>query len=248
MTAPRLATLYDIHGNLPALDATLAAVEAAAVDTILIGGDIVLGPFPAETLDRLRALGTRARCIRGNCDRLVVEAFDRTPSRRLPAPVAEALTWTAAQLDRDQRDFLVALPETLSLDVEGLGPVLFCHATPRSDEEIFTARTPVERLRPMLDGVREHVIVCGHTHMQFDREVDGHRVVNAGSVGMPYGAPGAHWLMLGPDIQRQRTMYDLDAAARAVRATSYPRADEFARQSVLQPPSEEEMLALFSPQ
>lgn len=248
MMAPRLAALYDIHGNLPALDAALAAIEAAHVGTILLGGDIVLGPMPAATLDRVRALGTRARFIRGNCDRLVVEAFDGAAGRKLPAPVAEAIAWTAAQLDRDRRDFLAALPETLSLDVEGLGRVLFCHATPRSDEEIFTVRTPAERLRPMLGGVGEGVVVCGHTHMQFDREVDGRRLVNAGSVGMPYGAPGAHWLLLGPDVRFMRTMYDLDAAARAVCATSYPRADEFARQSVLQPLSEEEMLALFSPQ
>ena len=242
---PRIAALYDIHGNLPALEAALAAAEEAEVDTILVGGDVVLGPMPAATLDRLRALGARARFIRGNCDRLVVETFDGAPSRKLPAPVAETLAWTAAQLDRDQRDFLAALPETLSLDVEGLGPVLFCHATPRSDEEIVTVRSSDERVRTVLHGVKERIIVCGHTHMQFDRDVDGRRLVNAGSVGMPYGAPGAHWLLLGPDLRFLRTPYDFDDAARAIRATSWPRADEFARQSVLHPPSEDAMLALF---
>ena len=245
MVPNRLAALYDIHGNLPALEAALAAVEDADADTILVGGDIVLGPMPAECLDRLRASGTRVLFIRGNCDRLVVAAFDGAPSRTLPAPVAEAVAWTAAQLDREQRDFLAELPETLSLDVAGLGPVLFCHATPRSDEEIVTVRTTPDRMRAAIDGAREHVVICGHTHMQFDREVAGRRVVNAGSVGMPYGAPGAHWLLLGPAVRLQRTPYDFDAAARAVRATSYPRADEFARQSVLHPPSEEEMLALL---
>ncbi|NUO64675.1 MAG: metallophosphoesterase family protein [Gemmatimonadaceae bacterium] len=245
MPSRRLAALYDIHGNLPALDAALAAAEEADVDTILIGGDIVLGPIPAATLERLRALGTRARCIRGNCDRLVVEAFDETPSRKLPAPVAEAVAWTAAQLSRDQRDFLAALPETLSLDVAGLGPVLFCHATPRSDEEIVTTRTPLERMRTVLDDVAEKIVVCGHTHMQFDRAIDGRRLVNAGSVGMPYGAPGAHWLLVDTDLRPRRTTYDLDAAARAVRATAYPRAEEFARQSILHPPSEEAMLELL---
>ena len=245
MLSSRIAALYDIHGNLPALDAALAAIDALDVDTILVGGDIVLGPMPAECLERIRASGSQVRFIRGNCDRLVVAAFDGASSRTLPAPVAEAVAWTAAQLDREQRDFLAALPETLSLDVAGLGPVLFCHATPRSDEEIVTVRTTPDRMRAAIDGAREHVVVCGHTHMQFDREVAGRRVVNAGSVGMPYGTPGAHWLLLGPDVRFQRTPYDFDAAARAVRATSYPRADEFARQSVVHPPSEEEMLALL---
>ena len=245
MVSHRLAALYDIHGNLPALDAVLAEVDQLDADTILIGGDIVLGPMPAESLDRVRALGARARFIRGNCDRLVVEAFDGAPRHLLPASVAEAIAWTAAQLTRDQRAFLAALPETLSLDVEGLGRVLFCHATPRSDEEIVTVRSSDDRLRAVLGDVEARTVVCGHTHMQFDRDVDGSRLVNAGSVGMPYGAPGAHWLLLGPDVRLQRTPYDFDAAARAVRASSYPRADEFARQSVLHPPSEEEMLALL---
>ena len=245
MTPHRLAALYDIHGNLPALDAALAAIDALDVDTILIGGDIVLGPMPAESLERVRASGTHVLFIRGNCDRLVVEAFDGAPGRTLPAPVAEAIAWTAAQLDRDQRDFLATLPETLSLDVDSIGPVLFCHATPRSDEEIVTVRTTDERLRTVLHGVAEKTVVCGHTHMQLDRDVDGRRLANAGSVGMPYGAPGAHWLLLGPDIRPQRTPYDLDAAARAVRATAYPRAEEFARRSILHPPSEEEMLELL---
>jgi len=245
VTPHRIAALYDIHGNLPALDAALAAAENAGVDTILVGGDVVLGPMPADCLDRLRASGSRTLFIRGNCDRLVVEAFDGAPSRRLPAPVAETIAWTAAQLDREQRDFLAALPETLTLDVDGLGPVLFCHATPRSDEEIVTARSSDDRMRTVLHGVDERIVVCGHTHMQYERDVDDVRLVNAGSVGMPYGAPGAHWLLLGPDPRFQRTAYDLDAAARAVRATPYPRAEEFARQSVLHPPSEEEMLALL---
>jgi putative phosphoesterase len=245
MRIHRLAALYDIHGNLPALDAALAAIEPLDLDAILIGGDIVLGPMPAETLERLRALGSRARFIRGNCDRLVVEAFDGAPSRKLPAPVAETIAWTATQLSRDQRDFLATLPQTLSLDVHALGPVLFCHATPRSDEEIVTMRSPDERLRTVLHGVEQRVVVCGHTHMQFDRDVDGRRFVNAGSVGMPYGAVGAHWLLLDGDLRPQRTMYDLDAAAGAVRATGYPRAEEFARQGVLQPPGKEEMLDLL---
>ena len=248
LSAPSsVAALYDVHGNLPALDAALAAVEAAGMGDIVVGGDVALGPMPRETVDRLLALGSRARFVRGNCDRLVAEAFDGRPLPRLPDAVRDAVVWTAAQLDRRQRDFLAGFTETVVVTVAGIGEVLFCHATPRSDDELFTALTPAERVRPMLGGVPQRVVVCGHTHMQFDRLVDGVRVVNAGSVGMPYGRPGAYWLRLGPDVHPVRTEYDLARAAALVRGTTYPQAEEFASRSVLQPPGEREMLSLFEP-
>ena len=241
----RVAALYDIHGNLPALEAALAAVDAAGADVIVVGGDVVLGPMPRETLARLLDLGPRARFIRGNCDRLVVDAFDGRPLTGLPEVAREPVAWTAAQLDRSHRDVLASLPETLAMSVNGLGAVLFCHATPRSDEEILTAITPAERVRPMLEGVTQPVVVCGHTHMQFERVLDGVRVVNAGSVGMPYGRPGAFWLLLGPDVRPMHTEYDLERAAERVRLTSYPQAAEFAVRHVLTPPSEQEILVVF---
>src|SRR5215218_3776256 len=114
----RVAALYDVHGNLPALEAVLAAVDDADVDAIVIGGDVVPGPMPREALDRLLALGPRARFIRGNTDRLTVDAFDgRALPARLPAPVQEQIAWSAAQLDRAHRDALAALPLTVSLTV-----------------------------------------------------------------------------------------------------------------------------------
>jgi len=124
--------------------------------------------------------------------------------------------------------------------------VLFCHSTPRSEAEIFTRLTPEERLLPIFEGLKASVAVCGHTHMQFDRMVGRTRVVNAGSIGEPFGAPGAFWLLLGPDVQFRRTSYDLVAAAELVRETHYPVAQAFAAQCILQPPPEEEMLELFS--
>jgi putative phosphoesterase len=243
----RVAALYDIHGNLPALEAALAAVDSAGDghELIVVGGDVALGPMPRETLERLLALGPRARFIRGNCDRLVVDAFDRRPLAGLPPSVSEAVVWTAQQLDRRYRDFLAGLPETLAVHVPGLGEILFCHASPRNDEEIFTAVTPAERVRPMLAGVTQSVVVCGHTHMQFDRSIDGVRLINAGSVGMPFGRPGAYWLALGPDARPMRTEYDLERAAQLVRTTSYPQAAEFASRHVLSPATEEDALALF---
>ncbi|HEV2179382.1 MAG TPA: metallophosphoesterase family protein, partial [Gemmatimonadaceae bacterium] len=167
------------------------------------------------------------------------------PITSVPAAVRDTVVWAAAQLDRQQRDFLAALPTTITIDVDALGAVLFCHATPNSDEEIFTLRTPEDRLRPMLSSTHEPIIVCGHTHMQFQRRLDGTQIVNAGSVGMPFGATGAHWLRLGPGIELERTDYDLASAAARLGRTAYPRAAEFASRYVLDPPSEAAMLAAF---
>src|SRR5262245_1618294 len=224
----RIAALYDIHGNLPALEATLAAINAAGIDEIVVGGDIVLGPMPGETLDALTALGDRVRFLSGNCDRLVVEAFDGRLPNNLPGGVEKPIVWTAQQLGREQRDFLAALPQTVDADVERLGSVLFCHATPRNDSEVFTKITPEERVRPMIADVTQDIVVCGHTHMQFDRTVDRVRLLNAGSVGMPFGRPGAHWLTLGPDVRAEFTAYDLEGAAERVRHTAFPDSETFA--------------------
>src|SRR5579864_3047169 len=123
---------------------------------------------------------------------------------------------------------------------------MFCHGTPRSDTEIFTRLTSEKRLLPIFDGVKVSTVICGHTHMQFDRIIGGTRVVNAGSVGMPFGEPGAYWLLLGPGIELRRTPYDLAKAADRIRATTYPQAEDFAARNVLKPPSEQQMLELFS--
>lgn len=172
--------------------------------------------MPRAALERLLALGDKIHYIRGNCEREVVAAFDGLPPRPgMSEEVSARMRWTAKQLERNQRDFLAQLPEQAAFSVDRLGEVLFCHGSPRSDEEMITTATPEERLRAMLVGVRQRVVVCGHTHMQFDRIVDGIRIVNAGSVGMPYGDAGAYWLLLGPEIMLRRTRYDLqDAAAR----------------------------------
>jgi putative phosphoesterase len=242
----KIAALYDIHGNLPALDAVLKEVEQEHPDLILVGGDIVPGPMPRAALERLLALGDKVHFIRGNCEREVVAAFDGLPPRPgMSAEVIETTRWTAEQLERSQRDFLAQLPEQAVFNVDGLGEVLFCHGSPRSDEEIFTVATPEERLRTIFTGVGQRVVVCGHTHMQFDRTVDGTRIVNAGSVGMPYGEPGAYWLLLGPEVTLRRTLYDLEDAAARIRASDYPQAQDFAENNVLKPETEAEVIALF---
>jgi predicted phosphodiesterase len=231
-----VAALYDVHGNLPALEAVLAELDA---DVILSGGDLVAGPLPSVCLELLRE--REAVFIRGNGDRAVVAGGDGDD------PWAKQIRWARGQLTDEQLAFVGAWPHPVSLEVERLGPVLFCHGSPRSDEEILTAITPPKRLDPILDGVREQVIVCGHTHVQFDRRVGDRRIVNAGSVGMPYeGEAGiACWAVLGQDVELRQTRYDAEAAAEAIRASGYPDADEFASEYVLAPHPAEEATAQF---
>lgn len=230
----KIAALYDIHGNLPALNALLEELKEVQPDLIVVGGDIVSGPLPAQTLERLLQLGERARFIRGNNDREVVMAFDGQPITRtyLPAPSEKGraeMQWTAGQLTRSQRDFLAALPERLEIEVAGLGRVLFCHATPHSDEEVFTPITPSERLSSMFSGVEQDIVICGHTHMQFELRVNDLRVLNAGSVGMPFAdQPGAYWLLLSPEgCEFRRTVYNAEAAAQEIKASGSPQGREF---------------------
>jgi len=238
----RVAVLNDIHGNLPALEAVLAEVDQAGVDAIVVGGDLAWGPLPGETLERLMAFDDRARFVMGNADRDVVEAFDGG------APEHEAVSaYCAAHISQAQRDFLAGLPPPLVLDVDGLGETVFCHGTPRSDTERITTATPDQRLRGILDGVRESLVVCGHTHRQFDRRIDGWRVVNAGAVGLPYeGRAAAFWALLGPEVELRCTDYDVGAALDAFRAGGMPEyVEQELRVSLFEPADPDEVAEYF---
>jgi len=218
----RVAALYDVHGNLPALEAVMREIEAEAIDAVLVGGDVVSGPMPNETLELLRSLEDRVRFVRGNADRVLDFAGAGGDGAELER-WKRARLWVAERLDADDLRFLDALPLDVVLDIDGLGRARFCHGAPGSDEEAITRLTPGGRLRRLLVGVQERIVVCGHTHVQFDRVVDGYRIVNAGSVGAPYEAePGAYWLLLGPDVSLRRTPYDVAMAAERIRATGYP--------------------------
>lgn len=241
----RLAALYDIHGNLPALEAVLAEIRDLHVDRVIVGGDVLPGPMPRETLDLLAGLDIPAQFILGNGEVAVLEAMAGKEPAQVPQQYRPIIHWNAQQLSRELQQMMAKWPKTVSVDVADIGEVLFCHGTPRDENEIFTRLTPEEQLAPIFGDISARVVVCGHTHMQFDRMVGATRVVNAGSVGMPFGQPGAYWLLLGPDVQLRRTTYDMDRAAERIRSTSYPGAAEFAANNVLHPPSEQQMLDIF---
>lgn len=236
----RVAAIYDIHGNLSALEAVLSDLERVEPELLIVGGDVATGPMPAEVLDRLAGLGALVSFVRGNADREVVSAYDMG-SAEIEARMTDAALrmsgWAAARLERRHRDLLASFSEHVVVDIEGIGEVLFCHATPRSDEEIVTVVTPDDRLREILSGTEQDLIVCGHVHAQYDRRLDSKRVVNAGSVGMPYqGEPvGAFWLLLGPDVEFRQSEYDLGRAVSEFRAIGYPATEDMA-ESLLEPP------------
>ena len=187
-----IATLYDVHGNLPALEAVLAEIPDEA--TIVVGGDVCAGgDQPSEVLERLRALGERVEWVRGNVDR---ELKPGQPSLAPPEFIEPA----RAKLSEEQIEFLYSRPPTVQIE-----RVLFCHASPRNDLDIFTERTPEERIAFLFEDVDADVVVVGHVHTQYERTIAGKRVINSGSVGLPYEPePGAYWTL---DLQHRRTDY-----------------------------------------
>jgi predicted phosphodiesterase len=244
-----IAAIYDIHANAPALEAVLEEIRCSDVDGVVIGGDVLPGPFPRECIEQLLELEIPTRFLRGNGDREVLAQMSGIGSdwyQRAPENQREPIRWCAQQLQTEQQRLLESWPATLRINIPSLGEVLFCHATPRSDTEIFTRSTPDECLLPIFGPHGVSMVVCGHTHMQFDRQIGSTRVINAGSVGMPFGKPGADWLMLGPTVQLRHTDYDLGKASCRIIDSTYPQAREFAARSVLQPPSEEEVMPVLT--
>jgi putative phosphoesterase len=241
-----VAAIYDIHANLPALDAVLEEIRQLGVDQLVVGGDVLPGPMPRETLTRLAALKLPVHFIYGNGEVAVLEQLAGKDPAAVPEPYRPVIRWTAQQLDSNHARTLASWPQTIRIEIPGLGDVLFCHATPRNENELFTRETPDSRLLPIFQDLGVSVVVCGHTHMQFDRVVGSVRIINAGSVGMPFGEPGADWVLLGPDVEFHHTQYDLTKAAEQIRSTSYPQAEDFAANNILQPPSATKMLELFT--
>jgi putative phosphoesterase len=218
----KILALYDIHGNIDALEAVLQDPQAAAPDAVVVGGDAVPGQFACATLDRLEALPVPVHWVRGNGEREVAEAAHRTDAPAEDDPAARTASVSAIELGANRASALGELPLTLELD-----GVLFCHATPRRDDEMLTRISPPERWEQALAGVTAPVVVAGHTHQQDDRAVGTTRFVNAGSVGMPYEGDGAaRWLWVEdgvPDLRR--TAYDARAAGARILEAGWPDQD-----------------------
>jgi putative phosphoesterase len=235
----RVAAFNDIHGNLPALEAVLDEVPAEGVDAIVCGGDVVTGPFSVEVYDLLSGRHD-VRFLHGNADRFVVEGIDEYDQ-----------DWEAERrrLGEERVATIATWPTTVELEISDLGRTLFCHAIPSADEPIFTRLTPDEILAELIGDVEADLVVVGHTHVQFDRRLqNGLRVVNAGSVGMPYeGRRGAYWALLGDDVVLRRTEYDTEAAVRAILETGAPNGEQLAGY-LLEPRDPDEVSAFFEEQ
>jgi putative phosphoesterase len=236
----RVAVVSDVHANVAALAAVLADIAAADVDLIVSCGDLTWGSHPDETVAAMRGLGDRALFVRGNGERAVLEI---AAGRRTPGSPREA--WVPARHSASSLEFVAAIPFSVVIEITGLGPVRFCHGSPRGDTELVTPATPQERFAELCVGVDEQVLVTGHTHLQFDRRVAGRRSVNPGSVGIPYheGEPGtAYWALLGPDVTLRQTRYDLAAALAAGPGAGDPAADTIS-DLLLSPPSPGQIMA-----
>jgi predicted phosphodiesterase len=216
-----LGLLYDVHGNLPALDAVLAEGEQAGIDRWLLGGDYAaFGAWSRETVDRLRELD--AEWIRGNVDRWTLLATDEPPEAVRPA-----LARCRALLGEARARDLAELPERRTHDA-----VLYCHASPWSDVQSFLPE-PADGDAGLLEGVSATRVVFGHTHLQFTRKGPGGvELVNPGSVGIPLdGDRRAAWAIAHADgrIELRRTVYDHQASADAVREQLGEDGELFAR-------------------
>ncbi len=226
----KVAVIADVHGNAPAFAAVLDEIEREQPDLIVSCGDLTWGPLPEQTYELAR--GLNARFVRGNADRAVLEGVSET----------EREQWMQTHHTDAMREFLGGFEENVVVEVDGLGPVRFCHGSPRSDEECVTPETPEERVRELSASVDETVIVSAHVHIQFDREAAGIRSVNAGSVGLPYeGRQGAYWALLGPDVELRRTEYDVDRAVERFRASGQPNVEQIV-EMMLTPPEPREVI------
>jgi putative phosphoesterase len=222
--------LYDIHGNIDALDAVLADPRAADPDAVVVGGDAVPGPFAGAALDRLASLSVPVHWVRGNGEREVAAAVG--------APEPEPGDWaaitgaiTAAELGDERAPALGELPLTVELD-----GVLYCHASPRRDDELLTRLSPPARWEEALAHVEARVVVAGHTHQQDDRRVGEVRFINAGSVGLPYEGDGAaRWLWVADgEPELRSTAYDAARAGARLLEAGWPD-ERSIRASLIEP-------------
>jgi predicted phosphodiesterase len=217
----RIAALYDVHGMPWALEAVLRELDDEGVRLVLYGGDLLDGPFPDLAYELARSV--EFSFVRGNCERV--------PS-----------DWDRKLLSEDDLWFLAQQPLTQSFD-----GVLYCHAAPDDDMPITTVFTPDEVIAERFGGCEERTIVIGHTHQQFDRHVGDLRVVNAGSVGMPYeGEVAAFWtLVVDGEPQFRKTPFDVGQAIAEIESSGWPQAEAFIAENLRTAVTREEAIAAF---
>jgi putative phosphoesterase len=242
-----VAVLSDIHGVLPALDAALAEPDVQRAGRIVVTGDIASGPQPVQVLDRLTSLGELVVWVRGNADRELVE-LARDPGRDVGIPISR---WAADQLGAAHLALLDSLPHPVMLEVDGFGMVVFCHGTPRDDDEVVLVDTRIDHWSAVFAGLPDDVttIVCGHTHMPFVRLAHRRLVVNPGSIGMPYGSVGAHWALLAEGAATlRRSAFDIEAARRLIRQTcDFPDVDAWTDEYLYARNSDADAVTAFGP-
>ena len=239
----KVLALADIHGNLPALRAVLAQLDGEPVDAIVVCGDTAAGPLVQPALELLAARAEPVHWVRGNGERETVDRFDGV----VPAnATSEWAIWTAGTIERRWRDAMAGWPPSLELD-----GVCYCHGTPRSDEEILTRATPVGVIAAALAGSPGRLVVGGHTHQQFVRELpDGRRLANAGSVGVPYeGRAGAFWMLVEDGVPRAREIaYDVPRAVTELHESGFPDLDGMLDAALLLPVDPDWTAAFFEHQ
>lgn len=243
----RIAAIYDIHGNTSALEAVLDVVSTKKVDAIVVGGDVVAGPFPSETLNLLQKTNVPTHFILGNAESDVIRLILGQRAEGLSEKANEVADWVVNQLTSEQKDFILTWTNSVQLKLTTMCSAYFCHGTPRSNAEIFTLITPEERMRKIFRDTGASVYVCGHTHMQFERTIDNIHIVNAGSVGMPFGGTGADWLLIDENkFQFVHTEYNLPRAAERMGMSNYPDVKDFIQNNVINSPLKEKMIYVLA--
>lgn len=226
----KTAALYDIHGNYPALKAVSDQLDHLQPDLVILGGDIVSGPMPLAVLQLIDQLSKKFNTvgISGNNDQDVVDAYNGK-QLSLSKHAQDQIKWVANQLSKQQ----VLKMKGLLLNVT-VGDDFFCHAVAKNNTTIFTPHSNIAIIKKLFQGVQSPFIICGHTHLQFEMTIGHQKVINAGSVGMPFSdLEGAQWLWIDDQQFRfKRTKIDKAAAVKEIQLSDYPYVDNFITQYV----------------
>ncbi|MDC7123936.1 MAG: metallophosphoesterase family protein [Spirochaetales bacterium] len=241
----KIAAIYDLHANYAAIEAVLKEIEHIGVDLLLIGGDVISGPLPNESLDLLKRSGLPSEYILGNAESDVLNNLSGQKINGLSARADEEAIWLTNVLSKENIECISNWQQRVSVESCNMGQILFCHGSPRSNQEVFTPSTTNTRLTEIFKNTAESIVVCGHTHMQFELKLDNLQIVNAGSVGMPFGEMDACWLLIDEKFNFMHTKYDVNKASYLVKNSDYPYAESFIENNIVTTPEILDMLKIF---